>query len=103
MLCAVVPLMGGERFAGFRRSVVHKFVALAFGHTAGAGGRFAWRDSGLNPGFAAIVGALNDVAEPAAGLRGVNAVGVRGCAIKRYSSQAVKLRAPTHHLSAVPC
>src|SRR5438105_10906563 len=44
-------------------------------------------------GFAAIVGALNDLAEPAAGLRGVNAVGVRGCALHVVYLPAGKMRA----------
>src|SRR5438105_11647924 len=44
-------------------------------------------------GFAAIVGALNDLAEPAAGLRGVNAVGVRGCALQVVYLPAGKMRA----------
>ena len=34
------------------------------------------------PGFAAVVGALDDLPEPAAGLRGVNAIGVDGRAFQ---------------------
>ena len=34
------------------------------------------------PGFAAVVGALDDLAEPAAGLRGVDAVGIDGRAFQ---------------------
>ena len=74
MLCAVVPLMGGEGRAG---RVVDEFVALALGHPAGSRG-FARRRSRLMPGFAAVVGTLNDLAEPSAGLGGVNAIGIGG-------------------------
>ena len=78
MLRAVVPLMRGKRLAGFRGGVVHKFVAFAFGHSPRTGGRFARRRARLNPGLAAVIGALNDLAEPAARLRCVNAIGTRG-------------------------
>src|SRR5215813_8862484 len=73
MLCAVVPLMCGERRGG---AVVREFVALTFGPTAGIGRRLTRRRPGLVPGFAAVVGALDHLAEPAAGLRGVDAVGI---------------------------
>ncbi len=68
MLGAVVPHVGRERFARFRRSVVNEFVAVAFRHAVRGGGRLAGRSARLYPGFAAIVGALNDLAEPRAGL-----------------------------------
>src|SRR5688572_9952858 len=65
---AVVPLVRGERFAGLWRGVVGEFVALAFGRTIGSGGRFAGWGSGLVPCFAAVIGALNNLPEPAARL-----------------------------------
>ena len=74
MRSAVIKLVGRERFAGFFRRVVNELVALAHRHSFGRGGRRARGRSGLEPRLAAIVGALNDLAKPAAGLRCVNAV-----------------------------
>ena len=74
VLRAVVPLVRRERLAGFRRRVVDELVALALGHAVGRRGRLAGRRARLVPRFAAVVGALNDLPEPAAGLRGVDAV-----------------------------
>src|SRR5690242_14453178 len=75
VLGAVVPLMRGQRFAAlFGRSVVNEFVAFALGHALRRGGFFAGRRAGLNPGLAAVIGALDDLAEPAAGLGGIDAV-----------------------------
>src|SRR5207245_11113263 len=54
MLRAVVPLMRGERLAGFGRRVVSELIAVALGR-ARWGGRFSGRRSGLMPGFAAVV------------------------------------------------
>src|SRR5271157_4473839 len=51
MLGAIVKLMGGERLACFRRSVVNELVAYAAGELAWLGQRFA---SGRLPCFAAI-------------------------------------------------
>ncbi len=45
------------------------------------------------PGFAAVVGALDDLAEPAAGLRGVDAVGVGGRAFEVVHLPAGEVRA----------
>ncbi len=73
MLRAVVPLVSGERLPSFRRSVVGEFIAVSFRGALRRLG-FAWGSARLCPGFAAIVGALDDLAEPAAGLRGVDAV-----------------------------
>src|SRR5437660_8675288 len=64
----VVPHVRGQRLAGFGRSVIDELVAFAFGHAFRGGGRLAWRGAGLLPGLAAVVGALNDLTEPAAGL-----------------------------------
>src|SRR5262249_11955622 len=75
MLRAVVPLVSGERLAGFRRGVVNELVAFALGPTALVGGEAA---SGRLPSLAAIAGALDNLSEPAAGLRGVEPVGIAG-------------------------
>src|SRR5207244_5019042 len=56
-------------------------VALALGHAPGAGGRIARRRARLVPSLAPVVAALDDLPEPAAGLRGVDAVRVRGRAL----------------------
>src|SRR5262245_63670221 len=77
MLRAVVPLMRGEWFSRFRRSVIHKLVALALRHSARPSRCFSWRRPRLNPCLAAVIGALNDLPEPAAGLRRENPVWVR--------------------------
>jgi hypothetical protein len=52
---AVVPLMGRERFAGFRRSIVDKLITFALGHALGCRCRFARRGAGLEPRLAAII------------------------------------------------
>src|SRR5260221_9077403 len=71
VLRAVVPLVRGERFADGRGSVVDEFVALTLGHAAGGGGDpTPW----CLPGLAAVAGTLDDLSEPAAGLRGIQAV-----------------------------
>src|ERR1044071_6954099 len=76
MLCAVIPLMRGERRGVF---VVGELVALAFREAFGRGGRWlALGSSRLIPGLAAIVGALDDLSKPAARLRRVDAVGIFG-------------------------
>src|SRR4051812_42754150 len=71
MLRAVVPLMRCQ-WSGFR--VVREFVALRLGHALGRGRRFAGRRAGLEPSFAAVVGALDDLSKPAARLRTVDSV-----------------------------
>src|SRR4051794_27670680 len=71
---AVVPLVCGERFAGFRRCVINEFVALAFRRAVRSCGRFAGGRSGLVPGFAAVVGPLDDLAKPTARLRRIDSI-----------------------------
>src|SRR5262245_18856905 len=83
---AVVPLMRQQRFAGLGRRVVNKFVALAHRKAFGTNGRYAFGCSGLEPRFAAVVGALNDLSEPAAVLRSVDAV-----RISRRAFQVINL------------
>ena len=73
-LRAVIPLVRGERFPCFRGRVVHELVALALGRAVGSRGRLAGRCSRLVPCLAAIIGALDDLPEPAAGLRRVNPI-----------------------------
>src|SRR5829696_9360221 len=77
MWSAVIELMCCERFAGFRRSVVNKFIAFAHRHAFGRGSRRAGGRSRLEPRLAAIIRALNYLSKPAAGLRRINAVRLR--------------------------
>src|SRR5712692_1500262 len=73
MLCSVVPLVRGEWFASFSRSIVHELVAFAFGRAIRAF-QLVGAAAGRVPSLTAIIGALNDLTEPAAGLRRVNAI-----------------------------
>ena len=66
--------MSGERPAGLSRRIVNELVAHTLGRTRL--GRLARGSSRLVPGFAAIVGALNDLSKPAACLRRVQPVRV---------------------------
>src|SRR5256884_7301973 len=75
MLRAVVELVRGERLAGIRRRVVDEFVALASRHAVRRLGHPAARRL---PRLAAVAGALDDLAEPPAGLRRVQAVRIGG-------------------------
>src|SRR3990172_11845225 len=77
VLRAVVPLVRRQWLAGLRGGIVDELVALAFRHAVAvpAGGWIIGR-AGLLPGFAAITGTLNNLPEPAAGLRSIDAVGV---------------------------
>src|ERR1019366_5328968 len=93
-LRAVVPLVRGQGFAGLRRTVVNELVACGRRHRAGFGHFFA---SGRLPGFAAVVGALNDLPEPAAGLRGIQPVRVN-----RRSLDVVQLPAREMRTADVP-
>src|SRR5215469_13038377 len=74
VLRAVIPLMCGQRLAGGFRGVIDEFVAIALGHGAWRRRRSCSRNL---PGLATVIGALNDLAEPATGLRGINTVGIR--------------------------
>src|ERR1051326_936840 len=67
-LRAVVELVRREWLAGLWRGVVNELVALALRHSLGSGRRLARRRPRLVPGSAAVVRALNDLAEPAARL-----------------------------------
>src|SRR3977135_4122806 len=70
MLGAVIPLVRGQRRRG---RVVNELVTLGLGLALGRGDGLAGGCSRLMPGFAAIVGALNDLPEPSASLRSVDA------------------------------
>ena len=90
VLRAVVPLVRGEGFAGFRRSVVDEFVALASRHAAWRGRHSA---SGRLPRLAAVVRALDDLPEPAAGLRRIQPVRVGGRSLEVVDLPARKVGA----------
>lgn len=68
VLRTVVELVRGERFAGFGRRIVAKLVAFSDGRAVGVLRRLPGFESRLMPRLAAVVGALNDLSEPAAGL-----------------------------------
>src|SRR5436189_254999 len=68
VLRAVVPLVSAGD------AVVDELVAVAFGHAVGCSRRLAGRCARLYPSLAAIIGALNDLSEPGAGLRRVESV-----------------------------
>src|SRR4029077_16256908 len=67
MLSAVIPLMCA------RDTVVNEFVALAFRHSVGTFQFLRAAPWGV-PLFSAVIRALNDLAEPRAGLRCINSV-----------------------------
>ena len=73
------------------RRVIDELVALAFGRARR--GRFAGRRARLVPGLAAVVGALDDLAEPAAGLRGVDPVRIDGRTLEVIDLPAGEVRA----------
>ena len=64
VLRAVIPLMRGERLARLIRCVVNELVAGGLRRARRR--RLSGRRSGLVPGFAAIVGTLDDLSEPSA-------------------------------------
>src|SRR5208282_1077065 len=90
MLRAVVPLVRGELLAGCVRGVVDELVAGRRGRTGS--GQFSRRCTGLMPGFAAVVGALDQLAKPAAGLRCVKAIRIGGRALQMINLPAGKVR-----------
>src|SRR5262245_58488227 len=78
MLRSVVPLMGGQGLSGLGRGIIDELVAVAFGHSVRCGGRLTRRSSRLFPCFPAVIGPLDDLSEPAARLRGVDDIRLRG-------------------------
>ena len=71
MLRAVIPHVGADG------SFVNEFITFAFGKTFRAFQIFRIA-AGRGPGFAAVIGALDDLPEPTAALRSVNAIGIHG-------------------------
>src|SRR5215469_16789302 len=102
MLRAIVELMRGERLACFRGGVVDEFVALTLRHAARAG-RFSRRRARLMPRFAAVVRALDDLAEPPAGLRGIDAIRIGGRSFERIERPSRKVRTADVPLIALAC
>src|SRR5437773_7710650 len=92
MLCSVVPLMRRQWFTSLGRSVVNELVAFAFGRAIRAF-QFLWAAARRAPGFAAVVGALNDLPKPAARLRRVNAIWVNWRAFHVIDFPTRKMRA----------
>src|SRR5579862_8501089 len=80
---AVVPLVS----AGI--PFVDEFIAFTGGHTAG---RFLHSTTGGLPGFSAVAGALNDLAEPTAGLRSVDPIRIGRGAFNVINLPAGKVR-----------
>ena len=95
MLCSIVPLVRSERLPGLGRSVVNEFVALAFGHAIGAF-QFLRATAGRIPSFPAVVRTLNDLSEPAARLRRVDAARINRRTFDMINLPARKMR--TAHL-----
>src|ERR1700730_11851659 len=92
VLRAVVPHVGRERFADFWGGVVNEFIALAFGHALRSGCRLARRRPWLHPGFATVIGALNDLSEPGTGLRRVESVRINRRTFDVINFPARKMR-----------
>src|SRR5688572_5685586 len=93
LLRPIVPLVGSERFAGFGRSVVNELIAFAYRETFGGDGGLSGGRTRLLPSFAAIVGTLNDLPEPAAGLRCIDTVRVNWRTFEMVNVPARKIRA----------
>src|SRR5208337_205609 len=91
MLRPVVELMRGQGFAGLRRSVVGEFVARASPRHRARPGRCA--ASGYLPGLAAVVGSLEHLPEPAAGLRSIQPVRIRGRTLDMVDLPSREIRA----------
>ena len=91
VLRAVEPLVRRESFAGLRRNVVSELVALTLGHAFGSLGLIR-RCPGLVPRLTAVVGSLDDLAKPAAGLRRIQPIRVHGRAFQMVHLPAAKKR-----------
>src|SRR5207302_10522168 len=92
MLRAIVPHVGGQRLAGFRRNIVSEFVALALRHSVRRRRRLARRQSRLEPGLAAIIRPLNDLPKPRAGLRDIDPVRIDWWSFRVINFPARKVR-----------
>src|SRR6266436_2297790 len=93
MLRAVIPLVRGERRC---RRVVNELVALGLGRASWSG-RLTRRRPGLVPCLSAVVRALNDLPEPSARLRSVDAIG-----INRRAFQVIHLPAREVRTTDIP-
>src|SRR5262249_38311868 len=82
------------------RDVVNEFVALALRHPARSCGWLAGRRTRLYPRLPAIVRSLQNLAEPAAGLRRINAVRFGGRSLHVLDLPAGKMR--TAHFPVFP-
>src|SRR6266498_1517256 len=90
MLRPDVRLVCGEGFAGFRRGVVDELVALALGHAIR---RLRHSTPGRLPRLAAVARALDDLSEPPARLRRVQAVRIGGGSLHVINLPAGEVRA----------
>src|SRR5712691_702279 len=86
MLRAVVPLMRAGH------AIVNELVALGLGHSIRGRGRLAGGCPWLRPGLAAIIGALNDLPKPRAGLRRVKPVRINRRPLDVINFPAGKMR-----------
>src|SRR5690242_1101323 len=91
MLRTVIPLVRGQRFAGFVRCVIDELVALPDCRTRSGG--LLWIRSRLVPRLAAVVGTLNDLSEPAGALRRIKPVRVSGRPLEVVNLPAGKVGA----------
>src|SRR5579864_577745 len=89
MLRPVIPLVRRQRLAGFGGCVVDELVAYARCRT-GCGRLLRVRPR-LMPRFAAVVGTLNDLPEPAGSLGRINAIRVRGRPLEMVDFPAGKV------------
>src|SRR5438046_1834894 len=90
VLGAVVPLVRGERLAGLGRGVVYELVALTGRHAVRPLRHAAAR---CLPRLARVAGALNDLSEPTARLRGVEAIGIGGRSLQMIDLPPREVRA----------
>src|SRR5580704_7138 len=91
MLRAVVKLMSSKRPARRIRSVVNKLIASGFRRTRRR--RLSGRRSRLVPCLPAVIGSLNQLSEPPAGLRRIQPVRVRGRSLHVVNLPAREVRA----------
>src|SRR5215831_13887443 len=92
MLCAIVPLVCCEWFAGFRRRIINEFVAFSPRHAVRTF-QFFRTAAGCVPLFAAVVRALKNLPEPTAGLRRIDSVRINPRTFHVINLPARKMRA----------
>src|ERR1035437_3566823 len=92
MLSAVIPLVRRQRFAGLLRFVIDELVAHAHRPCTGSG-RLVLSRSRLMPCLAAVVRTLNDLSEPAAGLRSIQPIRISGRSLDVIDLPTGKMRA----------